>query len=112
MAAALKHISLAPLLCSFWRSTFRKLQEAGKQPKVSSCFWALAVCTVAFRAFHCVDPFPGESVLSSTCGCTCPPPPWSHRQELADIAQLRVVLQPRAAGGSGSDGAPVPLDYG
>ncbi|PRW20358.1 GTP diphosphokinase chloroplastic isoform X1 isoform A [Chlorella sorokiniana] len=46
-------------------STFRKMQEAGKQPK-----------------------------------------------EVADIAQLRVILQPRTGGSSGSDGAPVPLDYG
>ncbi|KAI7836974.1 hypothetical protein COHA_009157 [Chlorella ohadii] len=46
-------------------STFRKMQEAGKQPR-----------------------------------------------EVADIAQLRVVLQPRAGGSSGADGAPVPLDYG
>lgn len=33
-------------------------------------------------------------------------------QEVADIAQLRVVIQPRAGGSSGTDGAPVPLDYG
>jgi GTP pyrophosphokinase len=33
-------------------------------------------------------------------------------QEVADIAQLRVILQPRTGGSSGSDGAPVPLDYG
>lgn len=75
MAAALKHISLASLLCSTWRSTFRKLQEAGKQPKVSSCSLALAVCIVAFRAFHCFGLFPGQSLLSLTSDCAWPPPP-------------------------------------